>query len=383
MKISIPLSTRFAAYLCLAVAGLFSAAVSQAPAGEAKRLPDAKAPQLMFEGGLPQLQIDAGGSKAAANGNASVKPATPQLTGLPNVSVGISPEPEEMPEPAEPATDAYTGTDNPGTNAYGDTNLVPEPTPRSVPFAGCAGTIAGCPEPLAQPGGALSPVPDYVSPLPEPEVVVVEPETAPAAGNESGTGVFVGEGEGLTGKMIGDILDGELLKQEAPGQGEILTPGPVGKGAGPSAPSLPEPPEQPAAKPEDYKRPDEPSELEVDKKGPPADPFRDLPKYVEVLVPQNTLAFKSEVLLKKHGEPTFENLEMEKETIQADLLDKYNNWLASAGQIGRVEMVLSKPVRYARDGSWVKGEFNQIVHDIYGRRLPDYETEYYVIVVSL
>ncbi len=429
MKNRIPSLNMFALSVWLSGAGLFLAAGTHAAAGEAGRPPDPKPPKLAIDSGLPQLRIDPKGANPPPPPIAAEPAPALRLTGLPQVGQGKPPIAEEMPEPfemSEPfempkggggaADEAYRqksfGSPKASDRAIVTPNAIARPKPKpdqrpapnaaavSAPLSDCAGTPGGCggfadcPGAFSGCAGAMAPLPgeatpDYVSPLPEPEDFVaplLEGSTS-SGPTESGTAVFVGEGEGLTGKMIGDLLDGELLKKEAPAEDENVKLEANQTETPPLLPEMPEPGEKaadkPAAKPENYQRTKDPSELEIEKKGPPADPFGDLPKYVEALVPQSTLAYKSEVLLKLRGEPTFATLEQKKETVEADLLDKYNNWLASAGQIGRVEMVLTKPVRYARDGTWVRAEFNQIVHDIYGRRLPDYETEYYVIVVGL
>ncbi len=421
-----------AACLCLAWTAFLLLCGAGARAGEAKHLPDAQPPKLTFDTGIPHMQINPGPGTAAALASpppptaavpsttpppapvmeppptpaAATAPASPDLPafgsgsaaaldpteepllGLPQFPAGELPDlPVEIREPVD-VGDATAGE----SKTFDPWDVTEAEVAEAIPLGNCGSAQAPCEEPCegCQPAfpGSL-PAPEMAAPIPEmsePGSLMETPAEAEAPGAEAApdSGVWAGEGvaDGLTGTMIGEILDGELRKMDSlandpsrPGGAETRKqPDPRGKRETPKKPALP---------PEDYKRPKDPAGQEPDKKKPLTNPFTGLPKYIEALIPQGSMEFKSEVVIKKNAPPTFENLEVEKETVEATLLDKYNNLLASAGRVARVEMVPTKPARYARDGSWVKGEFNQIVHDIWGRRLPDYEAEYFVIVVGM
>lgn len=65
--------------------------------------------------------------------------------------------------------------------------------------------------------------------------------------------------------------------------------------------------------------------------------------------------------------------------LEARLLERYNNLPEYGGMIGRVAIVLSKPLETSMDGSMIRAEFDQLVYDHWGKRLPALEKEYYVV----
>jgi hypothetical protein len=81
--------------------------------------------------------------------------------------------------------------------------------------------------------------------------------------------------------------------------------------------------------------------------------------------------------------PTPEGVERYRLRLEQRLLERYNNLPDHAGNIGKVTVVLSRPLEYSMDGSLVKAKFDQIVLDVWGKRLPALEKEYYAVTFGL
>ena len=65
--------------------------------------------------------------------------------------------------------------------------------------------------------------------------------------------------------------------------------------------------------------------------------------------------------------------------LSAHLLDKHNNRPEFAGKVARVDVVMPRPLRRSLDGRYIQAEFDQLVYDSWGRRLPQLESEYFVV----
>ncbi|MCC8179817.1 MAG: hypothetical protein LIP23_02765, partial [Planctomycetes bacterium] len=65
--------------------------------------------------------------------------------------------------------------------------------------------------------------------------------------------------------------------------------------------------------------------------------------------------------------------------LESRLLERYNNLPDTAGKVGKVTILLSKDLEYSLDGKYIKAEFDQLVYDNWGKRMPVLEKEYYVI----
>ncbi len=79
------------------------------------------------------------------------------------------------------------------------------------------------------------------------------------------------------------------------------------------------------------------------------------------------------------GAPTPAEVESYRRRLEFRLLERYNNMPEYAGNVAKVTVVLSKPLRPSLDGTRLRAEFDQIVHDPWGKRLPELEKEYYVV----
>lgn len=80
--------------------------------------------------------------------------------------------------------------------------------------------------------------------------------------------------------------------------------------------------------------------------------------------------------------PTRSEVEDYRQRLELRLLERYNNLPDHAGNVGRVEVVLSKPLEESLDGSRIRAEFDQLVYDPWGRRIPKLEEEYFVVTFA-
>lgn len=80
----------------------------------------------------------------------------------------------------------------------------------------------------------------------------------------------------------------------------------------------------------------------------------------------------------KKLEPTG-NIALYKMQLERNLLARYNNLPDWSGKIGRVELVIPRAPEHSVNGENVRVEFNQIVYDQWGKRVPDLEKEYFFI----
>lgn len=78
--------------------------------------------------------------------------------------------------------------------------------------------------------------------------------------------------------------------------------------------------------------------------------------------------------------PTREEVEIYRKRLELRLLERYNNLPDHAGNVAKVSVILSKPLEEALDGSRIRAEFDQLVYDPWGKRIPELEKEYYVVV---
>lgn len=78
--------------------------------------------------------------------------------------------------------------------------------------------------------------------------------------------------------------------------------------------------------------------------------------------------------------PTPQAVEAYRSKLENRLLERYNNLPDFAGKVARVQIVLSRPPEVSLDGGMIRAEFDQLVYDNWGKRLPALEKEYYVVV---
>ncbi len=77
--------------------------------------------------------------------------------------------------------------------------------------------------------------------------------------------------------------------------------------------------------------------------------------------------------------PSRAEVEEYRSRLEMRLLERYNNMPDHAGNVGRVTVALSKPLQTSLDGTMIRAEFDQLVFDPWGRRIPELEEEYYVV----
>lgn len=102
--------------------------------------------------------------------------------------------------------------------------------------------------------------------------------------------------------------------------------------------------------------------------------------YAFAATPSSTREPADAPWIMEEGEfPTPEGVESYRGMLEARLLERYNNLPDHAGKVAKVSVVLSKPLDVSLDGKFIKAEFDQLVYDSWGRRIPLLEKEYYVI----
>lgn len=77
--------------------------------------------------------------------------------------------------------------------------------------------------------------------------------------------------------------------------------------------------------------------------------------------------------------PTPQAVEAYRIKLENRMLERYNNMPDFAGKVALVQVVLSRPIEISLDGSLIRAEFDQLVYDNWGKRLPALEKEYYAV----
>ncbi len=77
--------------------------------------------------------------------------------------------------------------------------------------------------------------------------------------------------------------------------------------------------------------------------------------------------------------PSRAEVEEYRRRLETRLLERYNNMPDHTGNVGRVTVALSKPLQTSLDGTMIRAEFDQLVFDPWGKRIPELEEEYYVV----
>lgn len=77
--------------------------------------------------------------------------------------------------------------------------------------------------------------------------------------------------------------------------------------------------------------------------------------------------------------PTRAEVEDYRRRLEQRLLERYNNLPRFAGKVGKVSVVLSRQLDESLDGNLIRAEFDQLVYDPWGKRIPELEQEYYVV----
>ncbi len=79
------------------------------------------------------------------------------------------------------------------------------------------------------------------------------------------------------------------------------------------------------------------------------------------------------------AQPTPAEVENYRRRLEFRLLERYNNLPQHAGNVGKVTVLLSKPLQPSLDGTRLRAEFDQLVYDPWGKRIPALEKEYFVV----
>jgi hypothetical protein len=80
--------------------------------------------------------------------------------------------------------------------------------------------------------------------------------------------------------------------------------------------------------------------------------------------------------------PTPAEVEDYRLRLEERLRERYNNLPEFAGRVGRVTVFLARPIKMSLDGKLLRAEFDQLVHDNWGGRLPELEKEYFVVTFA-
>ena len=78
-------------------------------------------------------------------------------------------------------------------------------------------------------------------------------------------------------------------------------------------------------------------------------------------------------------QPTPSGVEDYRRRLEERLLERYNNLPEFAGRVARVVVALVRPVKASLDGGLLRAEFDQLVFDRWGDRIPALEKEYFVV----
>jgi len=81
--------------------------------------------------------------------------------------------------------------------------------------------------------------------------------------------------------------------------------------------------------------------------------------------------------------PTPEGVEKYRAKLEDRLLERYNNLPEFSGRIARVQVILSRPPEVSMDGTLIRAEFDQLVYDNWGKRVPELEKEYYAVTFGM
>ncbi|MCC8191211.1 MAG: hypothetical protein LIP77_11360 [Planctomycetes bacterium] len=81
--------------------------------------------------------------------------------------------------------------------------------------------------------------------------------------------------------------------------------------------------------------------------------------------------------------PDPDAIEIYRAQLAERLLERHNNAPAYGGQVARVVVVLARPPEYSLDRTMIRAEFDQLVYDHWGKRIPALESEYFVVTFGL
>lgn len=103
-----------------------------------------------------------------------------------------------------------------------------------------------------------------------------------------------------------------------------------------------------------------------------------LPRSLVAVDGPEAVRFKVEVRFDIPALPTEDNVEAARGILEGRLFDRYNGHPRYAGTVDKVAL-LGGTLRYSFDGKSVSAEFEQLVYDSLGNRIPLLEREYFVV----
>ncbi len=80
--------------------------------------------------------------------------------------------------------------------------------------------------------------------------------------------------------------------------------------------------------------------------------------------------------------PTPAEVERYRQRLENRLLERYNNLPEYSGKVSKVTIVLSRPLETSMDGTMIRAEFDQLVYDPWGKRIPELEQEYFAVTFA-
>ncbi len=78
--------------------------------------------------------------------------------------------------------------------------------------------------------------------------------------------------------------------------------------------------------------------------------------------------------------PELENINRYASALEENLLKRYNNTPRFAGNVAKVRLLAEKEPEFSMDRKKIRMEWAQVVFDHWGKRIPELEEEYYVVV---
>lgn len=104
-----------------------------------------------------------------------------------------------------------------------------------------------------------------------------------------------------------------------------------------------------------------------------------MPRCILLLVCCSLLAGCGGSLIPDRRTKTSGNIDTYRRQLEAKLLDRYNNLPEYAGKVSKVELLVPSPPEHSEDGRMTRVEFDQLVYDQWGERIPKLEKEYFIV----
>ncbi len=78
--------------------------------------------------------------------------------------------------------------------------------------------------------------------------------------------------------------------------------------------------------------------------------------------------------------PELENINRYAAALEENLLRRYNNMPGFAGKVAKVRLLADHEPEFSMDHKKIRMEWSQVVFDQWGKRIPELEEEYYIVV---